>query len=76
MCPKDDAHLTLEFKSHYIIKPSFTFEDSSIDYSNTLLGEKGEPVPSGFEYNSEINPQLLDLEHVKDFLINTEMMVS
>lgn len=64
MCPKDDAHLTLEFKSHYIIKPSFTFEDSSIDYSNTLLGEKGEPVPSGFEYNSEINPHFLSTDEI------------
>ena len=64
MCPKDDAHLTLEFKNHYIIKPSFTFEDSSIDYSKTLLGEKGEPVPSGFEYNSETNPHFLSTDEI------------
>ena len=33
-------------------------------------------VKDSFEYNSEINPQLLALEQVKDFLKNTEMMVS
>jgi UDP-N-acetylglucosamine 4,6-dehydratase len=64
MCPKDDSHLTLEFDNHFIIKPSFTFEDSSIDYSTTLLGEKGYPVDSGFEYNSETNPDFLDLEEI------------
>ena len=37
MCPKDDSHLTLEFESHYVIKPSFMFDDSSIDFALSNL---------------------------------------
>ncbi len=66
MCPKDDSHLTLEFDSHYIIKPSFTFEDSAIDYSTTLLKEKGTPVSTGFEYNSETNPHFLNIDEISE----------
>ena len=44
MCPKDDSHLTLEFESHYVIKPSFMFDDSSIDFALSNLGEKGTEV--------------------------------
>ncbi len=65
MCPKDDSHLTLEFESHYTIKPSFTFEDSTIDYSKTIINEKGKSVSHGFEYNSETNPIFLDIEQIK-----------
>ncbi|MBL51958.1 MAG: UDP-N-acetylglucosamine 4,6-dehydratase (inverting) [Candidatus Marinimicrobia bacterium] len=66
MCPKDDSHLTVEFDSHYIIKPSFTFEDSAIDYSTTLLKEKGTPVLAGFEYNSETNPHFLNIDEISE----------
>ena len=65
MCPKDDSHLTLEFDKHYIIKPSFTFEDATVDYSVTLLGEKGTAVSSGFEYNSETNHYFLSIKEIQ-----------
>ena len=65
MCPKDDSHLTLEFDSHYIIKPSFTFNDMHVDYSLTLLGEEGTPVSSGFEYSSETNQHFLSIEEIE-----------
>ena len=48
MCPKDDSHLTLEFESHYVIKPSFMFDDSSIDFALSNLGEKGTEVETGY----------------------------
>lgn len=54
MCPKDDSHLTLEFSDHYIIKPSITFS-SPIDFSKNALGEEGNVVKVGFEYNSRDN---------------------
>jgi UDP-N-acetylglucosamine 4,6-dehydratase len=66
MCPKDDAHLTLEFRDHYIIKPSFSFNDIDVDYSLTLLGESGSRVAAGFEYNSEINPHFLTLQEIEN----------
>ena len=65
MCPKDDSHLTLEFKSHFVIKPSFVFDDSIIDFSESKLGEKGKLVPSGFEYNSENNDNFLSIDEIK-----------
>lgn len=58
MCPADDAHLTLEFKSHFVIKPTIIFS-GEYDYSVNTLGEKGKPVPDGFEYNSGTNEHFL-----------------
>jgi len=65
MCPKDDSHLTLEFPDHFIIKPSFTFNDIDIDYSCTLLGENGVNVEPGFEYNSENNHHFLSINEIE-----------
>ena len=65
MCPKDDSHLTLEFSEHFIIKPSFSFDDINIDYSCTLLGENGIQVESGFEYNSENNHHFLSVKEIE-----------
>jgi UDP-N-acetylglucosamine 4,6-dehydratase len=73
MCPKDDSHLTLEFSDHFIIKPSFRFNDVDIDYSCTLLGESGVPVSAGFEYNSENNKHFLSIEEIA--LLNKNISV-
>jgi len=75
MCPKDDSHLTLEFPEHFIIKPSFSFNDVNIDYSCTLLGENGIKVEPGFEYNSENNHHFLsvkEIEAINKMLIHNE----
>jgi len=75
MCPKDDSHLTLEFPEHFIIKPSFSFNDVNIDYSCTLLGENGIKVEPGFEYNSENNHHFLsvkEIEAINKTLIHNE----
>ncbi len=61
MCPADDSHLTLEFEDHYVIKPSITFTARGNDFDTNRLGEKGRPVPLGFEYNSGSNPAFLDV---------------
>ena len=55
MCAKDDSHLTIEFEDHFVIKPSFSFNDIDIDYSKNLLEERGVSVKPGFEYNSQNN---------------------
>lgn len=62
MCPSDDSHLTLEFDSHYIIRPSIKFHGVDLDYSLNKLQEKGKPVPPGFEYNSANNDHFLTVE--------------
>ncbi len=71
MCPADDSHLTLEFDDHFVIKPTIQFTDMS-DFSVNRLGEKGKPVPQGFEYNSGNNTEWLTheelLEMAKEYL--------
>lgn len=69
MCPSDDSHLTLEFEDHYVICPTIQFTHQC-DFTRNKLGEKGEPVTEGFEYNSGNNEQWLShealLEMAKD----------
>jgi UDP-N-acetylglucosamine 4,6-dehydratase len=64
MCPGDDSHLTLEFPDHYVIRPSIVFHHA-VDYVQNSLGEKGTPVPEGFEYNSATNPRFLSDEEIR-----------
>ncbi len=61
MCPADDSHLTLEFKDHYVIQPSIQFAHQS-DFTVNNLGETGQPVQQGFEYNSGNNKEWLSHE--------------
>jgi UDP-N-acetylglucosamine 4,6-dehydratase/5-epimerase len=64
MCPLDDAHNTLEFSDHYVIKPSISFAEK-VEFAQNRLGETGKPVPSGFEYNSGTNPQFLTVQELR-----------
>ncbi|MBT6050164.1 MAG: UDP-N-acetylglucosamine 4,6-dehydratase (inverting), partial [Candidatus Scalindua sp.] len=34
MCPADDSHLTIEFKDHFVIKPSITFFSRENDFTS------------------------------------------
>ncbi|MFT5660490.1 MAG: UDP-N-acetylglucosamine 4,6-dehydratase [Sulfurimonas sp.] len=54
MCPVDDSHITIDFKDHYVIKPSINFS-SPINYMKNKIGEVGTNVKVGFEYNSKDN---------------------
>jgi UDP-N-acetylglucosamine 4,6-dehydratase len=67
MCPADDSHLTYGFDDHYVIAPSIRFFHADMDYSVNALGERGTLVPSGFEYNSGTNPEVLDVETLRAF---------
>lgn len=67
MCPADDCQRTLAFKDHYVICPSITFQ-SGRDYSNNSLGEQGNPVEDGFEYNSGTNPWFLTIPEIRELL--------
>ena len=64
MCPADTYYDTLEFDDHFVIKPSVKFRN--IDYEQDALGEKGKPVPDGFDYNSGNNPQFLTVEELRE----------
>lgn len=67
MCPADDSHLTVEFDDYYVIRPTITFVESH-DYMVNALGERGKPVPQGFEYNSGTNPHFLTVEELKELI--------
>jgi UDP-N-acetylglucosamine 4,6-dehydratase/5-epimerase len=67
MCPSDDSHLTLEFASHYVIRPSIKFHERGQDYSQSHLGEPGVPVARGFEYSSRSNSNFLSVEEIRVF---------
>jgi UDP-N-acetylglucosamine 4,6-dehydratase len=64
MCPADDAHLTLEFPDHYVIRPAIRFITAK-DYSANGLGEKAAPVDAGFEYSSGSNPRFLSVAELR-----------
>jgi UDP-N-acetylglucosamine 4,6-dehydratase len=63
MCPADDAHLTLEFDDHYVIKPSIQFS-GPVEFSRNGLGEVGHPVEPGFEFHSGRNKHFLSIEEI------------
>lgn len=65
MCPADLYYETLEFDDHFVIMPSTRFW-KNIDYTINALGEKGRPVPDGFEYNSGTNPHFLTVEELRE----------
>ena len=58
MIPRDDARLCVEFDDFYLLKPTINF-NTPIDYTKTLLGERGVAVNADFEYSSHTNTQWL-----------------
>jgi UDP-N-acetylglucosamine 4,6-dehydratase/5-epimerase len=67
MCPRDDAHLTLEFDDHFVLQPSISF-NAHPDFARNALGETGKPVADDFEYNSGTNPVFLDVAEIRRLL--------
>lgn len=67
MCPRDDSHLTLEFKHHFTIRPTISFNVRP-DYSISALDEKGLQVPEDFEYNSGNNPVFMSVDGIRTLL--------
>ncbi|HYD79815.1 MAG TPA: UDP-N-acetylglucosamine 4,6-dehydratase (inverting) [Paucimonas sp.] len=65
MCPADNAHQTLEFAEHYVIRPAINFSEEA-DYTCSATGEAGKPVTEGFEYNSGTNPVFLTVPQLRE----------
>ncbi len=63
MCPADDSHLTFEFDDHFVIAPTITFTQRR-DYDHNILGEMGQKVIQGFEYNSGNNKEWLEKDEL------------
>ncbi len=69
MCPSDESHLTLEFKDHFVIKPTIQF-NHIVDFKINSIGEKGKPVEYGFEYNSGNNTEWLKNNDILNLIEN------
>jgi UDP-N-acetylglucosamine 4,6-dehydratase len=63
LCPKDESHLTLEFKDHYVICPSIAMPVVRT-YRTDASGACGQPVGEGFEFDSETNEWFLTPEEI------------
>jgi len=66
MCPADDSYHTFEFKDHYVIAPSISFNSRTNDFDKNALGEGGKKVPLGMEYNSLTNPHYLSVDEIRE----------
>lgn len=67
MCPRDDSHLTIEFSDHFVIAPSIVFIQQP-NFHRNALGEVGESVATGFEYNSGDNPWFLTVDEIRQLI--------
>ena len=67
LCSREESHLTLEFKDHYIIQPSY-LEKKNKNYKTNKMGEKGKNVLPTFEYSSLLNEEVLSLNQIKNLL--------
>jgi UDP-N-acetylglucosamine 4,6-dehydratase len=67
MCPADDSHLTVEFKNHYLIKPTIHLS-REVNFNISPQGEIGKPVPEDFQYSSDKNHLWLTPDQVGDLL--------
>lgn len=67
MCPKDDAHLNIEFDGYYVIKPAIKFTDSDVVFEKNPLGEIGKKVARNFEYDSGTNSHYLTVEEIQEY---------
>ena len=67
MCPADDSHLTIQFNDSYVISPSIDFYSRVEDFTVNGLGEHGEFVTNGFEYNSATNNHFLSVDEINNF---------
>jgi UDP-N-acetylglucosamine 4,6-dehydratase/5-epimerase len=67
MCPADDSHLTLEFDDHFVMRPTIKFHHADIDYTTNAIGEHGDPVSHGFQYNSGTNKIFLGPAEIAEF---------
>ncbi|MGA2394432.1 MAG: UDP-N-acetylglucosamine 4,6-dehydratase (inverting) [Candidatus Lustribacter sp.] len=65
MCPSDDSHLVIEFKRHFVIRPSIQFTEA-VDFFEDAVEGRGTIVPDGFEYNSGTNPNFLSVAELRE----------
>ncbi len=65
MIPIDEARNTREFKTFYVIKPSWNGREE-------YQGDKGLPCPDDFQYSSGTNTEWLTVEQIRDLTSEVE----
>ncbi|HXC55178.1 MAG TPA: polysaccharide biosynthesis protein, partial [Rhizomicrobium sp.] len=63
MIPADDSHWTVDLKDRYVILASF-----ATAAREAYLARGGVPVPEGFSYSSDTNPETLDVRGLHTLL--------
>ncbi len=63
MIPADDAHATVELEDRYVILQGF-----ANGARDAYLHRGGRPVPEGFSYSSDTNPEKLDARGLQTLL--------
>ena len=69
LCSREESHLTIEFKKHYVIEP--TIWEPSVNVKTYMIdkkNEKGKRVKKDFEYNSFNNRDTLDIKGITKIL--------
>ncbi|WP_313233172.1 UDP-N-acetylglucosamine 4,6-dehydratase (inverting) [Tissierella praeacuta] len=69
MVTKDDSRMTYEYKNHYIVYPHFDWWNSE-----RFFTEGGQLIEDGFEYNSGTNKEWLNVEELRELLVQLDMM--
>jgi UDP-N-acetylglucosamine 4,6-dehydratase len=64
MVPEDDARSTLELHDRYVILP-----DAQAARRANYMENGGTPMPEGFSYSSDRNPESLDARGLQDLLV-------
>ena len=67
MCPGEICYSTFEFADHFVIAPAIKFSSRSNDFTVNALNETGKPVPEGYEYDSQNNPDFLSIDEINSF---------
>lgn len=63
----DDSHLPLKIRDHFVIRPSIVFHNTNNNFIINGLGERGNPVELGFEYNSGTNSRFLTVDELREY---------
>lgn len=74
LCSRNDAHLTLEFFDHFMIKPTIKFNHIDINYQKNALNEEGITVDSQFEYCSDTNHFFLTVDEIRQLIASRDDM--
>ena len=68
MCSKEESHLVVEFKKHFIIKPSIILSGEK-KFNKDKTGDIGRPIRNNlFEYSSNTNSHVLSVPQIKQLL--------